>query len=122
MQELKENNNCILTTVNYLEQIFELDFDKKKSLESVLFRNRDRVKMAKKSLDCLDGEWWHSNITMEPEVKRNRISDPLELPSDDEAEVATLSVIHKKSLESFHATATFSTLKCAGIYQVTLTY
>ena len=60
---LKENNNCILTTVNYLEQIFELYFDKKKSLESVLFRNRDRVKMAKKSLDCLDGESWHSNIT-----------------------------------------------------------
>ena len=36
----------------------------------------------------------------EPEVKINRISDPLELPSDDEAEVATLSVIHRKSLEN----------------------
>ena len=44
--------------------------------------------------------WWHSNITMEPEVKRNRISDPLELPSDDEAEVATLSVTLIKSLEN----------------------
>ena len=97
---LKENNNCILTTVNYLELIFELDFDKKKSLESVLFRIRDRVKKAKKSLDCLDGEWWHSNITMEPVVKRNRISDPLELLSDDEAEVTTLSEIHRKSLEN----------------------
>ena len=53
-----------------------------------------------KSLDCLDGEWWHSNITMEPEVKINRISDPLELPSDDEAEVATLSVIHRESLDN----------------------
>ena len=35
---------------------------------------------------------------MEPEVKRNRNSALLELPSDDEAEVATLSVIHRKSL------------------------
>ena len=71
---LKENNNCILTTVNYLQQNFELDFDKKKSLESILFRIRDRVKKAKKSLDCLEEEWWHSNISTEPEVKRNRIS------------------------------------------------
>ena len=95
---LKENNNCILTTVNYLQQNFELDFDKK-SLESILFRIRDRVKKAKKSLDCLEGEWWHSNISTEPEVKRNRISDSLELPSDDEAEVATLSVTHRKTLD-----------------------
>ena len=94
---LKENNNCILTTVNYLQQNFELDFDKKKSLESILFRFRDRVKKAEKSLDCLEGEWWHSNISTEPEVKRNRISDSLELPSDDEAEVATLYVTHRKS-------------------------
>ena len=108
--------------VNYLEQIFELDFDKKKSLESVLFRIRDRVKKAKKSLDCLDGEWWYSNITMEPEVKRNRISDPLELPSDDEAEVATLSVIIGRALRIFPCNSNVSTLKCAGIYQVTPTY
>ena len=86
--------------MNYLEQIFELDFDKKKSLESVLFRIRDSVKKAKKSLECLDVEWWYSNITMEPEVKRNRISDPLELLSDDGAEVATLYVIHRKSFEN----------------------
>ena len=37
---------------------------------------------------------------MEPEVKRNRISDLLELPPDEEAEVATLSVIHRKSLDN----------------------
>ena len=97
---LKENNNCIITTVNYIEQNFQLDFDKKKSLESVLFRIRDKVKKAKKSLDCLEGEWWHSNISMEPEVKRNRVSDPLELPSDDESEIATLCVIHRKSLDN----------------------
>ena len=75
--------------MNYLQQNFELDFDKKKSLESILFRIRDRVKKRKKS----------SNISTEPEVKRNRISDSLELPSDDEAEVATLSVTHRKSLD-----------------------
>ena len=69
-------------------------------MESVLIRIRDRVKKAKKSLDCLDGEWWHSNISIQPEVKRNRISDPLELPSDDEAEVTTLSVTHRKSLDN----------------------
>ena len=97
---LKENNNCIITTVNYIEQNFQLDFDKKKSLESVLFRIRDKVKKAKKSLDCLEGEWWHSNISMEPEVKRNRVSDPLEFPSDDESEIATLCVIHRKSLDN----------------------
>ena len=43
---LKENNNCIITTVDYIEQNFQLDFNKKKSLESVLFRIRDKVKKA----------------------------------------------------------------------------
>ena len=38
---------------------------------------RDRFKKAKKSLDRLQGEWWHSNISMKPELKKNRISDLL---------------------------------------------
>ena len=70
-------------------------------MESVIFRIRVRIEKAKKSLDCLEGEWWHSNLSMESEVKRNRISDPLELLSVDETEVATLSVIHRMSLDNF---------------------
>ena len=48
---MKENNYFILKTLDYLKQKFELDIDKKKSLESALFRIRDRVNKAKKSLD-----------------------------------------------------------------------
>ena len=32
-------------------------------------------------------------------MKRNRVNDPLELPSDDESGIATLCVIHRKSLD-----------------------
>ena len=55
---LKDNVNCILTTLNFLGQYIDLDLDTWKNLEAVLIRIRSKVKKAKKSLDCLEGEWW----------------------------------------------------------------
>ena len=54
---LKDNDNCILTTLNFLGQYIDLDLDTRKNLEAVFIRIRSKVKKAKKSLDCLEGEW-----------------------------------------------------------------
>ena len=37
---------------------------------------------------------------MEPELKRNRINNPLDLPSDDDEEVSILTVDHRKSINT----------------------
>ena len=51
---------------------------------------------------------------MEPVVTRNRISDPLELFSEDEAEVSTLPMFHRKSLDnlSMQQQRSVSTISC----------
>ena len=36
---------------------------------------------------------------MEPELKRNRISNPLKFPSDEDEEVDTFTVDHRKSID-----------------------
>ncbi|KAI6659011.1 hypothetical protein LOD99_14687 [Oopsacas minuta] len=95
---LKDNNNCVLKTTKYFKEHFEIDSDNTKLLETLLLRIRDRFKKAKRSLDCLEGEWWHSNISMKPELKKNRDSDLLESSSDD-GEVPIHSVSHRKHLD-----------------------
>ena len=95
---LKDNDNCILTTLNFLGQYIDLDLDKWKNLEAVLIRIRSKVKNAKKSLDCLEGEWWFSNISIISDMEKLRISDPLESWLDENEEVITTSTYHRKIL------------------------
>ena len=95
---LKDHNNCVSTTLDYLVENFGIDFQTRKQLEAVLLRVRSKIRKAKK--DCLEGEWWHSNISMEPELKRNRINNLLDLPSDDDEEVSILTVDHRKSINN----------------------
>ncbi|KAI6653968.1 hypothetical protein LOD99_3144 [Oopsacas minuta] len=87
---LKDNNNCISTTLSLFEQNFQMDFEERKQLEATLLRVRTRIRKAKKSLDCLEGDWWHCGISMELELKRNRFYDTVELSSDDEEVISTL--------------------------------
>ncbi|KAI6659039.1 hypothetical protein LOD99_14715 [Oopsacas minuta] len=97
---LKDNNNCISTTLSFFEQNFQMDFEERKQLEATLLRVRSRIRKAKKSLDCLEGDWWHCGISMEPELKRNRFYDTVELSSDDEEVISTLSANHRKSIDN----------------------
>ncbi|KAI6655659.1 hypothetical protein LOD99_1799 [Oopsacas minuta] len=97
---LKDNNNCISTTLSFFEQNFQIDFEERKQLEATLLRVRSRIRKAKKSLDCLEGDWWHCGISMEPELKRNRFYDTVELSSDDEEVISTLSANHRKSIDN----------------------
>ena len=48
----------------------------------------------------MEGEWWNWIISMETELKINRISHLLELSSDDAEKVATLTVDHRKSINN----------------------
>ena len=73
---LKDNKNCLENT-QYQGESFEIYCQRREHLESILLRVRENIKEAKRSLDCLEGEWWHLNISMEPKLKRNRISNPL---------------------------------------------
>ncbi|KAI6660046.1 hypothetical protein LOD99_14387 [Oopsacas minuta] len=77
-----------------------MDFEERKQLEATLLRVRSRIRKAKKSLDCLEGDWWHCGISMEPELKRNRFYDTVELSSDDEEVISTLSANHRKSIDN----------------------
>ncbi|KAI6651135.1 hypothetical protein LOD99_5486 [Oopsacas minuta] len=98
---LKDNNNCILKTTKYFKEHFEIDSDNTKLLETLLLRIRDRFKKAKRSLDCLEGEWWHSNISMKPELKKNRVSDLLESSSDDgEVPIHSVATVAKEIIVS----------------------
>ncbi|KAI6648518.1 hypothetical protein LOD99_8150 [Oopsacas minuta] len=76
-----------------------MDFEERKQLEATLLRVRSRIRKAKKSLDCLEGDWWHCGISMEPELKRNRFYDTVELSSDEEV-ISTLSANHRKSIDN----------------------
>ena len=95
---LKDNDNCILTTLNFLGQYIDLDLDTRKNLEAVLIKIRSKVKKAKKSLDCLEGEWWLSNIPIISDMVKIRISDPLKSWLDENEEVITTSFHHRKIL------------------------
>ena len=66
---LKGNGNCIPTTITQLDQQFDLDVDKKKSLELLLHRIQDAFRKSKKSLASLEGEWWHSALTLDFDAK-----------------------------------------------------
>ena len=66
-------------------------------MEAVLIRIRSKVKKENKSLDCLEGEWWLSNISIISDMEKLRISDPLELWLD-ENEATTTSTHHRKIL------------------------
>ena len=58
---LKNNSNCILTTLDELDRILALDADKNKYLELLLHKIRDTVRICKKFLESLKGEWWRSD-------------------------------------------------------------
>ena len=66
---LKSNENCIPTTIIQLDQLFDLEVDKKKSLELMLHKIHDAFRKSKKSLAYLEGEWWHSALTLDFEAK-----------------------------------------------------
>ena len=44
---LKDNNNCVSTTLNYLGEIFEIAFQTRKQLEALLLRVRSKIRKAK---------------------------------------------------------------------------
>ena len=44
---LKGNGNCIPTTITQLDQLFDLDVDKKKSLELLLHKIQDAFRKSK---------------------------------------------------------------------------
>ena len=50
---LKNNSNCILTTLDELDRILALDADKNKYLELLLHKIRDTVRISKKFLESL---------------------------------------------------------------------
>ena len=58
---LKNNSNCILTTLDKLDRILALDADKNKYLELLLHKIRDTGRISKKFLESLKGEWWRSD-------------------------------------------------------------
>ena len=62
---LRANENCIVTTLDYLGELYGLNIDKKSKLEVMLRRIRDTIRKAKKSLESLDGDWWHSEACFE---------------------------------------------------------
>ena len=66
---LKANDYNIAQTVSDLQQTLDLNEDKKDSLSSLLLRIRDTTRKAKKFLDSLEGDWWHSDISLEPPKK-----------------------------------------------------
>ncbi|KAI6658662.1 Transposable element P transposase [Oopsacas minuta] len=76
-----------------------MDFEERKQLEATLLRVRSNIRKTKKSLDCLEGDWWHCGISMEPELKRNRFYDTVELSSYDGEVISTLSANHRKSID-----------------------
>ena len=67
-------------------------------MEAVLIRIRSKVKKANKSLDCLEGEWWLSNISIISDMEKLRISDPLKSWLDENEEVTATSAHHRKIL------------------------
>ncbi|KAI6659736.1 hypothetical protein LOD99_10705 [Oopsacas minuta] len=72
-----------------------------KLLETLLLRIRDRFKKAKRSLDCLEGEWRHSNIPKKPELKKNHVCDVLESSSDDgEVPIHSVATVAKEIIVS----------------------
>ncbi|KAI6658379.1 hypothetical protein LOD99_11044 [Oopsacas minuta] len=97
---LKDNNNCISTTLSFVSQNVQLDFEERKQLEATLLRVKSRVRKAKKPLDYLEGDWWHYSTSMEPELKRNRFYYTVVLSSDYEEVISTLSANHKKSFDN----------------------
>ena len=57
---LRANENWIVTTLDYLGELYGLNIDKKSKLEVMLGRIRYTIRKANKSLESLDGDWWHS--------------------------------------------------------------
>ncbi|KAI6651394.1 hypothetical protein LOD99_5201 [Oopsacas minuta] len=97
---VKGNNYCTSTTLSFFEQNLQMDFEERKQLEATLLQVRSRIRKAKKSIDCLEGGWWHCGISTETEVKRNRFYDTTELSSDDEEVITALSANHRKSIDN----------------------
>ncbi|KAI6661160.1 hypothetical protein LOD99_10182 [Oopsacas minuta] len=95
---LKDNNNCDLKTAKFCKEQFEIHSDNTKLLGTLPLRIRERFKKAKRSLDCLEGECWHSNISMKHELQKIRSSDLLDSSSDD-GEVPIHSVRHRQNLD-----------------------
>ena len=59
----------MVTVFPQLDLILDLDVDRKKSLQLLLHRIQDAFRKSKKSLANLVGEWWHSALTLDFEVK-----------------------------------------------------
>ena len=58
---LKNNSNCILTTLDELDRILALDADKNKYLELLLHKIRDTVRISKMFFGISKGELWRSD-------------------------------------------------------------
>ena len=46
----RANENCIVTTLNYLGELYGLNIDKKSKLEVILRRIRDTIRLSEKSV------------------------------------------------------------------------
>ena len=62
-------------------------------MELILRRIRDTIRKAKKSLECIDGEWWNFQLCLNLELKRGRL--PLAMDVDN---LPTISVHHRKNI------------------------
>ena len=94
---LRDNSYNIMKTLSQLEDNFELDHEKRNTLQSMLQRIRDNSKRSKKSIDLLDGEWWDHSLDFETKLKKRRVSLPVELSVSSASESKT-PVHHRKNI------------------------
>ena len=97
---LKDNDYNIHQTLSHLEDCLDLDIERRDSLHAMLFRIRDTVQRAKKSLDSCEGEWWNSQLSLQHKQKKTCISLLDDLEIDSSSIQKNLSGISLKKMRS----------------------
>ena len=92
---LKSNDYINSETISDLGFLIDLDESKNDCLHGTLPRIRDTARLAKKSLDSLDGAWWNSQIFLEPQPTKLSISLP------DISVTVEKSIRHRKNIDEF---------------------